>query len=416
MQRNKAYSRFDTGRLVGRGLLIAAFVACVRLNTAVAAGPAAPATSSARDDLVDQELRQKLVDYLEDIDKWIMGLDVGSGVLKGTKDTNTSIFINGNFARVLIASYKITGNKAYLDEAIRWCDGFCKQQEHTTTSDGRPAGFWSDLGPGRNIYFGDGGTAATALAIGYRFADDKQKAVYLEAMENVARFVMKGCSEDPQGKGRKATKSWIIADGPDKGALGCGYYAGHLSVAPYTISTATTGGAFFSSLYAIAPKPEYKDVALGATKWLLKIRKPDGEFPYILDGATEKQWPLDTLTYCVEAFVAVDTQIKDREVRELLHRGLKPSVQWLLAGQNVDGSWGKLRSADQQRSPRVLTLLTWYYRNVEPDPKVAESVRRYCRFLLDPANSRAYGVKELVRTTGFVALAIQEVIAPGSTF
>ena len=32
-----------------------------------------------------------------------------------------------------------------------------------------PAGFWSDLGPGRNIYFGDGGTAAMALAIGYRF-------------------------------------------------------------------------------------------------------------------------------------------------------------------------------------------------------------------------------------------------------
>jgi hypothetical protein len=63
-----------------------------------------------------------------------------------------------------------------------------------------------------------------------------------------------------------------------------------------------------------------------------------------------------------------------------------------------------------------VTLLTWYYRRVEADAEVAAAVRKYCRFLLDPKNSKAYGVKELLRTSGFVGLTVAEVIAPGSTF
>jgi hypothetical protein len=390
--------------------------ALLRGAAALSAGPAsAPGTQPA--DLVDQNMRQELVSYLKDIDQWVMGLDLGSGTLKGTKDATTSIWINSNLARLLMASHRITGNKECLAEALRWCDTFCTEQERTTTTTGEPAGFWGDFGKGRNIYFGDAGTATTALAIGYRFADEKRKATYLEAMENMARLVMHGCPDDPQGKGRGAPKSWIIAEGENKGALGCGYYKGHLSVAPYTISTATTGGTFFASLYTITGKPQYRDVAAGATRWLLKIPKPDGEFPYILDGKVESQWPLDTLAYCTEAFVAADVYLKDDDLlRKRMSKELRPTVLWLIERQNADGSWGKLRSADQQRSPRAVTLLSWYYNRVERDPKVADSVRKYCRFLLDPANSRAYGAKELVRTTGFIGLAVAEIVAPGSTF
>lgn len=403
------------------GQHLASILSCVLILSAVTLinGPASaapPASAPASDDLVDRQTRQRLSAYLDDLSGWIMTLDVGSGTLKNTKDTATSIFINGNFARVLIASYEITGNDEHLKEALRWCDGFCAQQEKTTTSQGKPAGFWSDLGPGRNIYFGDGGTAATALAIGCRFGDENRRQTYLAALENMARFVMHGSASDPQGKGREATKSFVLSEGPDRGALGCGYYAGHLSMKPYTISTATTGGAFFATLYSIEPRPEYRDVASGAAKWLLKIRKPDGEVPYTLDGKIETTWPLDTLSYCTEAFVAVDTHLKDKEMRELLGRELRPTIQWFLAGQNPDGSWGTMRSPDQQRSPRAVSLLTWYHRTIEPDPKIAEAVRKYCRFLLDAESSKAYGVKDLVRTTGFVGLMVAEIISPGSTF
>ena len=53
---------------------------------------------------------------------------------------------------------------------------------------------------------------------------------------------------------------------------------------------------------------------------------------------------------------------------------------------------------------------------VKPMPAAAEAVRRYCAFLLKPENSNAYGVKNLVRTSGFVGLTLADIIRPDCTF
>jgi hypothetical protein len=361
-------------------------------------------------------MRQEIQTYFADLCAWIMGLDVGSNQLKGTEDTATSIFINGNFARVLLASYRITGNRAHLDEALRWCDTFCSIQQRISTSKGEEAGFWPDCGPQGNIYFGDAGTAAHALAAISKEAEADRQAVYLAAMERMARFILDGCAEDPQGLGRNATDTWVIREGADAGALGCGYYRGKLSVEPYTIATATSGGAFMSELYAVTNRPEHREVAAGAVQWLLGTRRDDGEIPYTLAGQTLDSWPLDTMSYCTEAFLAADLLLGDVALNEKMRRELEASVRWMLGGQNPDGSWGKLRSADQQRSPRAVTLLTWAYPWTENREAVADAVERYCRFLLKPENSKAYGVKELVRTSGFVGLALADILKPNCTF
>lgn len=368
--------------------------------------------------LVDRQTESELAAYLRDICDWIMTLDVGSGYLKNTKDTEWSIFINGNFARVLMAGHRVTGSQAYLEEALRWCDTFCQQQRLAITSTSEEGGYWPFDGKERDIYFGDTGTATTALALGYRFATAARKPVYLKALERYACFVRTGCINDPQGKGRGGSPGWVIREGEHRGALGCGYYQGHVSRDPYTISTGTTGGAFFSEFYAISRRPEAREVAADAVRWLLKIRKPDGEIPYILDGKFPYQetWPLDTMTYCAEAFVAACTLLDDAALRSEVAREIRPSVEWLLRTQNADGSWGAPRSPDQQRSPGAVTLLAWYYRHANADARVAGAVRRYVKFLLDPGHSRAYGVKELVRTTGFVGLAAAEVLKPEVTF
>ncbi len=396
--------------------MVSALEAAEPAVTTVGVAGTVAAAGAGADPIVAPEMAKQLRAYFDDVCDWIMTLDVGSGTLKNTKDTATSVFINGNFARVLMASYRITGNRKHLDEALRWCDTVLTKQQQVETSTGEQGGFWPDCGPTGNIYFGDAGTAATALAIGYRLAPKERRAKYLAAMKRKFRFVTQGCKKDPQGKGRKVCDGWVIEQGPDKGALGCGYYRGKLSTEPYTISTATTGGAFFSALYAITKDPAPKEVAAGAVRWLLKIRKPDGEIPYTLAGKLWTTWPLDTMSYCTEAFVAADTHLDDASLSKLMARELAPSVRWLVEGQNADGSWGKLRSADQQRSPRCLTLLTWYYHDVKPEPEVARAVRKYGAFLLVPDNSKKYGVKSLVRTTGFVGLAIAEVLEPGSTF
>ncbi len=385
--------------------------------SAAAPGPG-PTPPKPGTDIVDAGEAARLRTWLRDAGEWVVRLDPGSGVLKNTEDTPDSIFINGNFARLLMALHRLTGERAWLDEAIRWCDTFTAQQRIVPTSDFEEGGFWVDLSrnPKGNIYFGDGGTAASALAVGCALADLRRKALYLKALERYANFVLRGTARDPQDLGREATTTWLIREGADKGALGCGYYLGHLSVKPYTVSTATTGGAFFAALHGLTGRPEYAAVARGAVGWLLRARKPDGEVPYILDGEPSADWPLDTLTYAAEAFVAADAYLGDPAVRELLGRELKPTVEWLLARQNPDGSWGEARSADQQRSPRVATLLAWFYRRAGRDERIRTALQKYCAFLLDPNNAASYGLKSLVRTTGFAGLSVAEILLDGSTY
>ncbi len=353
--------------------------------------------------------------YLKDLCDWTLTLDVGSGQLKNTKDTAWSIFINGNLARMLMAAYQITGNRAYLDEGLRWADTFVQQQRIVITSKGEEGGYWGDAGPTGNIYFGDAGTAATALALACRYATPARQQIYQRAMDRYVRFLYQGSIDDPQGKGRGAATTWFVQAAAAKGAIGTGYYRGHLSPHPYTVSTATTAAAFLSEYFALTRKPEIARDAYAAASWLMSLQTPDG-IPYIIDGTSQTHWPLAVMTYCGEGFIGVHTLVDDKVARDGIARGVKPTIEWLIKTQNADGTWGATRSDDQQRSAGVLSLLNWYYTSVERDERVRNAADKYIAFLLDPANSQTHGVKELVRTTGFVGLAIAEVLRPGITF
>ncbi len=388
------------------------FMVALTLGTTLLAGNA----GHGAEPLLDEELRTQLLAYHADLCDWAMTLDVGSGMLKNTTDTPWSIFINGNFARMLLAGARLHGKAEYEAEALRWCDTFVGQQQLVTTSTGETGGYWGDHGPTGNLYLADSGTAATALALVARHVQGERRERYQQALQRFAVFVHTGCREDPQGQGRQASSGWVIGEGPDAGALGCGYYNGHLSTAPYTIATAVNGGAFMALLYSLTGDERLRQTATGAVRWILSKRLPDGRLPYLLDGQPSDDWPLDTITYCAEALVAVPTHVDDAALRQQVGEGAKPVVEWLLRTQNEDGSWGAARSADQQRSPGVVTLLAWYYRNAEADVRVGEAIRRYCRFLLEPARSENYGIKSLVRTTGFVGLTLAELLEPGITF
>jgi hypothetical protein len=371
-------------------------------------------------EIFTEEEEVLLKEYLRDISDWIMSLDLGSGKLKNTEDTDQSIFINGNFARVLVSAYRHTGEEKYKNEALRWADGFCNQQQLTITSQINQGGFWADF-PRRdivlysNIYFGDMGTAATALSVISQHADSKRQSLYLDCLKRMALFVTEGSIRDPQFLGRDTTESFIIKTGEHRGALGCGYYRGHLSMEPYTISTATTAGAFMSQMYKLTNEPEYRNISKDAVNWLLKVREADGEIPYMLDGKELDTWPLDTLTYCSESFLGVYRFMNDSEKAEFAE-DIRPTIDWILTNQNDDGTWGQLRSPDQQRSPGVVSLLNWYYVNIEQDQAVKKAVKKYFAYMLVPENSKSYGIKELVRTTGFLGLAVSEILEPDSTF
>ena len=103
-----------------------------------------------------------------------------------------------------------------------------------------------------------------------------------------------GCAYDPDGNETETTSSWLVnptnSSVLDYGALGDGYYMGHINLMPYTISTATTGGAFFSELAALSgDTPQGSEVAhyaQGAATWLLRNVQENGTIPYFINPPT----------------------------------------------------------------------------------------------------------------------------------
>ena len=153
-----------------------------------------------------------------------------------------------------------------------------------------------------------------------------------------------------------------------------------------------------------------------AVNWLLNNVKPTGEFPYILHNSEQDSWPLDTMSYVADGIVGVYMRSNDEEFKKQVVSKINRSLQWLLNEQNSKGTWGKLRSEDQQRSQGILNLLVWYYDEVSKNPKIFNSIHKNYSYFLNPKKSQQFGVRELPITTGFVGLGIAEVLEPGITY
>jgi hypothetical protein len=324
--------------------------------------------------------------------------------------------MTGNLARMLLVTYSLTGDPKYLKAATGWCDHFVGRQKHTKSYQGNRAGYWHTHNERTNIYLGDTGTAATALATACRYVDPERKKEYLNALVRFANFVIEGCIDDPDGLGRGNSPGWILQYGFDRGALGCGYYKGHVSRLPYTTATGTTGGGFFSALYALTGDPHYKEIAISAVQWLLNLVQSSGEIPYILDNQQKDYWPYTTMTYAMEGILGAYWRIKDAQIKALIVEKAYPCVRWLLKTQNDDGTWAEFNSPDQKRSPEVLSLLVWYFNEVKNDPGVLKAIRKNCQYILDKAKAEKFGIKKSFPTSSFIGLAIAETLKPGITF
>eukprot|EP00937_MAST-01D_sp_MAST-1D-sp2_P002314 g2314.t1 len=376
-----------------------------------------------------------------------MGLDLGSGEVKhydhGPLNTlNQSIFINGNLARVLMGAYRLTGNATHLAEALRWCDAFVAQQVPVTTAAGGGAagGFWGTGYPTNvpladgEIYLGDTGTAATTLAVCHELtADSAQRSRFEAALRRYLAFVVGGCTAPGCGAARRGARpSPGFVNASAGGALGCGYYKGHLSGCPYVIATATTGAAFAGELLNIvgAGSPAGARCASmvgDAVRYMASlVSAANGTIPYVIDceGADWSSWPLDTLSYVTEGVVAAHLH-GGAELRPVIDGAFNATAEWLLANQNAAGYWGSFdHKPDMQRSPRVATLLALRAQTqaaaaaaggAAADPRLAAALARYVRYLVAQGDG-SYGVKDLLNLSGFVGLALVDMLRFGATF
>ena len=95
--------------------------------------------------------RGAAIAWLEELSDWIVGLDIGTGTLSEangrscspctTAEDRNHIFVNGNLARVVLATWRLqegtlegSGNETLLQAGLAWCDSLCDQQAPISTS------------------------------------------------------------------------------------------------------------------------------------------------------------------------------------------------------------------------------------------------------------------------------------------
>jgi hypothetical protein len=392
----------------------------------------------------------QIAPLLSRITAWIMTLGVGTNYIPKAADCHTStgtgcqyIFINGNLARVLLASYKITGNTTHLAEGLKWCDTLVKLQHYGTSGDGKqPVGWW-DTGY-EELYIADTGTAVTALALCYDLADGHhaRRSAYMDAMLRFARFVQYGVNRTPQcepilpghtscsydGNQSQTSNGWI--KGPhatpalDAGGLGDGYYKGSVNLPPYTISTALTGGVFFTELYALTDAgaraddtADYASISHGAVGWLLAHMFANGTIPYIIDPPTSEPHEYQCITYSAEAFIDLHLRFGESVLPQL--QKLNATIGFLLQKQ---GPTGQLlpggTPGEIERSPRSASLMQWWYMAVDPtNERLAMALKKYLvDWLQSEEGAKAEGVASRAMSSGFIGLVAADLIQPWSTF
>ena len=120
-------------------------------------------------------------------------------------------------------------------------------QQPIVTSTGKSGGYW-DTGYGA-LYFGDTGTAATAIAVCHSLSggNSTRQQQYSAALAKLANFATDGCHQIPTKYDEhhrcppKAT-GWIVGS---TGAIADGYDSNGLDCAtPYTIAAGTMSAAF----------------------------------------------------------------------------------------------------------------------------------------------------------------------------
>ncbi|OHB55258.1 MAG: hypothetical protein A2Y12_11850 [Planctomycetes bacterium GWF2_42_9] len=339
---------------------------------------------------------------------------------------NDGIFINGNFARVLMCTYEITGEEAYLNEAKQWCDYLVyKAAKYIKTSKGNEGVWWWDFA-NHDIYLADTGTALHALYKIYPYLDEKRKKDYLSVLEKFYLFVSEGCEHDPRRRCEQGSAGWIIKEGKDSGALGVGYLSepvhpsekgfgvggglGWLEMRPYTISTATVGAQTCSFLYKMTGNPVYRATALNAANWLLNEFTEKGNIPYRIAGKVLEDFVFQGIHYSLEGLLTAWLFLDDDEYKRKLIKAAPSIMKFVLSVQNEDGYWGKARAYDGQRNAFLAHFLRWYYENVKKDAAANTACEKFVSYVLNPSNTYYYGVGNLIRVTGFVGLVFASMI------
>ncbi len=360
--------------------------------------------------IFDKAAKKQLTAYLEDICQWILAREQAArdGQIQST--ANTSLSLQGNLARALLAGGELTKNGAKcLEEALRWCDAFAGKQQRVVTSLGNEGGYWP-TGPGGDVELSEDSLAAVALARGLAYADGNRRRMYQEALDRYARFLLEGARAG--GELRQTVTGWLI-QGENAGGIGGGVQKGVALLKPSTASTAA-GAAFLAQMSAISRDRSSRDAAMQAVEWILKKRRPNGEMPNFVEGEESEEMPLTTMTLAAEAIQSAYYLLNDPALNQRLGPELDNTTRRMMRIQGENGLWGE--GADRHGSSGVATLLAWHYLSFKGDETIPQALDKFWQNLSNPVHAQSFGVLAHPVATAWIGLTTAEMIKPGITF
>ncbi|MCE5308875.1 MAG: hypothetical protein LLG20_14650 [Acidobacteriales bacterium] len=312
-----------------------------------------------------------------------------------------TIFVAGYYMRTLVAGYQILGDRRYLDIALAHGDALLAKQ--------MPNGYWG-TGYG-NIYLADTANALGEILALDKHADPARRAKYFAALKRLVEAIERDKLIRPSG------------------ALGTGFRAKpdgtilRLYEDDYTVSSALVGGETLIWMYAKTHEEKYRQWGWNAVNWVLGTIREDGVIPYILPGEyadprvkgdPENDFNLwerlryTNVTYVGEGILSFDLHCGKPVWQAELRRKFKPVIEFVLRTQNADGSWGNTKPMlrpdsnrspwnkrpfpDRRRSAGAVNVLTWWYNHVEKDPRALAAVRKFDRYITNPANAADFGM------------------------
>ena len=350
------------------------------------------------------------------------------------KTTFPVIYVGGYYMRTLVAGYEIFGEQRYLDAAVGYADGLLKKQN--------PQGYWL-TGYG-GIELADTGCALELFSVLYKHVDKDRQEKYVSAVQRYFKAIEKDGLILSSGalcygwetKCTAADEAHCVHTGaPESEKMTA------IENHAYTTATCLAGGETYTWMYHITKEDKYRRVGYNALRWVLSTVRTDGVIPYVADDegvfTNYHLWdemPYANSTYLGEGFISFDLYCDQPAWKAELRKEIKPHIEWLLATQNANGSWGKLHGPETEckgkfdvtRSPGIANFLIWYYENVHQDPRIVKEVQAFDRFMLNPENAKAFGLLNAGAPfdnkcansdsgTSLTGPAIADILAPGIT-
>jgi hypothetical protein len=293
------------------------------------------------------------------------------------------LFIEGYTMRALVAADALAdlhfrtgreGERPRRNDPIAWADSLALRQND--------CGYWP-------LGYGEGWTADMAAALGLFVAlEPYVDATRLQRYEaTVDRFLAALERDHFFLQNGAISLGW-----PEGNVCGAGVAAFRSDIGsahdPYLVSTALAGMVLPAWRFHRTADAKHAARARAAVDFSLGQMRADGSLP----GLGQREGPWLTAAYVQQGWMAADSLLRDPTFHARLASALVKHVDWLIATQRPDGTWGDPQTGENARTPSIIDFLIWYDQKCERRDDVAAAIRRATAPLVDAGGWQRRGI------------------------